>query len=271
MQSSDEGDQNNAMATCGCGTEIQGNDEKCPNCGRLQSFVDEDVVKPVIVNDDESAAWLEPDLFADEKCSCNNGIGEICEHCESLRENATNLKSVAIQADLSLDPSVVLENSIHVCEGECCVCCENDDLEPLDKSVQVSEVLLDQAESLIDADSICPSLDLRSEKDSVKCLDCGDRIYDSTVDVCPGCREYRTDVVPPSPFQDNRIENDLQKAPNLELRSSFPDDLDETSNYTDRDTDAQTRVTDGTGADTESIANAARIRQGTRNETTEVM
>ena len=256
-----------------CGTEIERNESVCSNCGKLQNMIDEDMVEPVVVNDDESAAWLESNLFADDMCNCNNDDGEFCENCKTLRDTGANSKSIAIQADLSFDPSSVLENSMHLCEGECCICCEKDydDVMPLDKSVQVSDVLLDQAGSVVDTINPNSDSNLLCEKDLGNCTDCGNPIYDpEAAGICSKCKKNRTEIIPPSPFQDNRIENDLQKTSNPELKSSFPDYLDETSNYTDRDTDVQSRPTDATAADTDSLANAARIRQGNRYETTEV-
>ena len=270
----EDDDQDNGLKSCTCGTELEKNEPKCSSCGRLQNMIDEDIVEPVVVKDDESAAWLDTDLFPDEKCSCNKSEDELCEHCQSLMDTGQKAKDVSIQADLSFDPSSVLENSMHVCEGESCVCCDADDALPLDKSVQVSDFLLDQAGSVIDSDIIKPisESNLQSGKDVINCPDCGNPIHDSEgADICRKCKENQTDIIPPSPFQDNKLENDLQRTSNPDLKSSFPDFLDETSNYTDRETDVQTRVTDATAADTDSLANAARVRQGNRNETTEVI
>ena len=260
----------NGLRTCVCGTEIEGEEPRCANCGKLQDIVDEDFVTPVVVKDDESASWLEPDLFSDEKYNCSKDIGEFPEHCNTWGDDQTGTKSIAIQADLSFDPSSILESSMHISEGEF----GQDEADPLDKSVQVSEILLDQAGSVVASDYTNPysEANLQSENDLCNCLDCGNPIRDeASADVCFKCRENRTGIVPPSPFQDNRVENSLQRTSNPDLKFSFPDCLDETSNYTDRDTDVQTRATDATGTETDSLANAARIRQGNRNETTEVI
>ena len=260
----------NGLEICVSGTEIEGEEPKFAKSGTLQDIVDEDFVTPVVVKDDESASWLEPDLLSDEKCNCDNDIDEFPERCNTWIDGKTGTKSVAVQADLSFDPSSILESSMHTSEGEF----GKDDADPLDKSVQVSEILLDQAGSVVESDYTNPYsvASLQNENDLRNCLDCGNPIRDAaSVDVCFKCRENRTDIVPPSPFQDNRVEHSLQRTSNPDLRSSFPDCLDETSNYTDRDTDVQTRATDATGAETDSLANAARIRQGNRNETTEVI
>ena len=189
------------------------------------------------------------------------------------------MKDASVQADLSLNPetSLELDRGLHVCEGESCICIEEDSVAPLDKSVQVSDVLLDisrdkneqfanDSKELVEDDLIIPDsdVDVHHERDVFSvCPDCGNPIQDSNFHngMCT-CKENQEQIVPPTPFQDDKIDNEFQKSQNRDMKSSFPDYSDVTSNYTDRETDVQTRVTEPSAVDTDSLANAARIRQG---------
>lgn len=280
FQSSEDDDLENEPRSCSCGAGIESSLLKCMKCEKLGGDeVVEDIVEAVEVKDDESAAWMDPELFPEGNCDCNQDKGEICKNCSKVRKIENSKKDICIQADLNvtIDPSSNLENSIHLCEGESCVCCEGDDTMPHDKSVQVSEILLEQAGTFTDNENIQPESEtnLQSEanpKMQENCPICQTPLTLSEGgNVCPKCQENQASIVPRSPHQNGKTKDDFQKASNPDLKSSFPDGLDETSNYTDRETDVQTRLTDGTAAETDSLANAARVRQGNRNDTTEVL
>eukprot|EP00795_Rhopilema_esculentum_P012809 gene12809-3548_t len=276
---SSEGETENVPESkCECGTELDNGAFKCKNCGKIHNPVNEDVVEPVVVEDDKSEPWLDPKLFPEEECSCKDD-GSICPQCTEKRDVSSIVKDASVQADLSLNPetSLELDRGLHVCEGESCICIEEDSMVPLDKSVQVSDVLLDisrdkneqianESKELVEDDLIIPDsdVDVHHERDVLSaCPDCGNPIQDSNFhdDICT-CIENQAQIVPPTPFQDNKVDNEFQKSQHHDMKSSFPDYSDVTSNYTDRETDVQTRVTEPSAVDTDSLANAARIRQG---------
>ena len=291
---------------CKCGGDVlNAGSNECKACKKLVKPVDEDVVEPVTVKDDESEAWMNHDPFAEDECNCSNLVNEVCESCRKKRKDADEgckFKNVSIQTNISEDLADENEGetSMHICEGDGCVCCEEDGVLPLDKSIQVSEILLDMSRDPavkpdrtqddnpnvntqakdFDEEMIVPGLEnnLHHEQDSVlneNCPDCKHPIdYSETLTgrcncVQPHVKEpaiIPPPIVPPSPFQDNREHSELQKAtePTADSKSTLPDFSDSISNYTDRDTDIRTHITDATSIDNDndSLANAARLRQG---------
>ena len=282
--------------TCECGTDLEKDVIKCTNCGKLQNIVSEDIVEPIVVTDDKSEPWLDPEVFPDENCTCGGDTEQPCESCRSINDRLdgpSKQKDVSIQADLTHDNSDQNEpsTSMHVCEGESCICCEEDDVKPLDKSVQVSDVLLDSsrdkldlepdadpAKSVIEDEVVVPDSEshLHSEQDlnvEGNCPDCNHPIdYSETLTGRCECRNNKKRATEPTHSADKRDNEDLQKTnnPGLDLKTSFPDFSDVTSNYTDRETDVRTHFTDPATDGADSLANAAKIRQG-NSSTTQVI
>ena len=281
------------IITCECGTDLEKDVIKCTHCGKLQNIVSEDVVEPIVVKDDKSEPWLDPVLFPDENCMCGGDTEQPCDSSKNIKDRPdgrSNQKDVSIQADLTHDDTDQNEpnTSLHVCEGESCICCEGDDVMPLDKSVQVSDVLLDSSreklnlepdsdpvKSVIEDEVVVPDSEshLHSEQDlnvEGNCPDCNHPIdYSETFTGRCECRNNQKQGTEPMHSAAKKDNEDLQKTdnPGLDLKTSFPDFSDVTSNYTDRETDVRTHFTDPATDGTDSLANAAKIRQGNPSTT----
>eukprot|EP00794_Sanderia_malayensis_P005024 gene5024-5682_t len=274
----------NENRQCTCDYDCNNDNDICEVCKKPDNMVDEELIEQVTVQEDESELFVNTDMFDEPDCQCSEQRpGMTCEKCDELPndEAEPGCKDVAVQADVTRDfpDENDAEISLHVCEGDGCVCREGDPMLPLDKSIQVSEVLLDQSKDQLEEDTalseqnsertIEPDFenDLRDEQEHLvedNCLVCKNPIdaSETLAGRCCCADSAIKNVAMSDSLQNEKVNNELQKAGDIpaDTKSTLPDYWDTTSNYTDRETDARTQVTEPVSND--SLASAARRRQG---------